>query len=191
MSTYNSLPEDLPIPIDDGKAKHLIGLEMPNISLKSTDLKIKNLKEITKPITVLYVYPKNGVPGKPLPEGWDLIPGARGCTPEACGFRDNFSNFTQENIQVFGLSSQSTSYQSDFVKNQNLSFEIFSDDKFELGDALNLPRFEINNEVLYKRLTLIVKDSKIVHCFYPIFPPDKHAIEVLTWLKMNNWLDNK
>jgi peroxiredoxin len=177
------LPPDLPRPVDDGAARHLIGTLMPKILLCSTAGRIIDVSDLGAPRTVIYCYPMTGVPGKPLPEGWDLIPGARGCTPQTCGFRDHHEELRALHAEVFGLSTQSTEYQREMAERLHLPFEILSDAVFELCEALRLPTFEASGVRLLKRLTLIVREGRIEHVFYPVFPPNESADEVLRWLR--------
>ena len=181
-----SLPSDLPPPDDDGAADHLVGLEVPAITLTGTGGGQVALEDLGPGRTVLYVYPLSGKPGIDLPDGWDAIPGARGCTPEACGFRDHHAELRAAGAAaVFGLSSQSTEYQAELAQRLQLPFEILSDPDLELADALRLPSFTADARRLYARLTLVVTDGRIEHAFYPIFPPDQHAAQVLAWLREN------
>jgi peroxiredoxin len=177
------LPSDLPQPINDGSAKHLVSMPVPQISLPSTAGRMVEVSDLSAPRTVLYCYPMTGVPGKPLPEGWDMIPGARGCTPQACSFRDHHREISELNAEVFGLSTQTTQYQLEMAERLHLPFEILSDSEFKLCDALRLPTFEVDGMRLVKRITLILRGGRIEHVFYPIFPPDKTANQVLGWLK--------
>jgi peroxiredoxin len=177
------LPSNLPRPADDGAADHLLGLAMPHLSLPSTAGRTVDLADAQGPTTVVYCYPMTGVPGRHLPGGWDSIPGARGCTPQTCGFRDRYSTFVDRGARVFGLSTQSTEYQREMATRLQLPFEILSDDRFALCDALCLPTFEVEGVRLLKRLTLIVEQGRIEHVFYPVFPPNESADEVLRWLK--------
>jgi peroxiredoxin len=179
------LPADLPIPEDDGAADHLRGAAMPDIALPATSGQdVRVAAAGPEPRTVLYAYPRTGRPGEPsLVEDWDLIPGARGCTPEACAFRDHFAELREAGAQVFGVSTQSTEYQREAAERLHLPFALLSDASLELTRALRLPTFEAAGETLLKRLTLIVRDGKIEHVFYPVFPPDGHAREVLDWLQ--------
>ena len=179
------LPHNLPRPADDGAAKHLAGMEMPEISLTSTTGKQVLLSNLKAARTVIYCYPMTGVPGKPLPEGWDMIPGARGCTPQTCGFRDQYREFANLQTEVFGLSTQITEYQREMADRLQLPFEILSDSAFKLTDALHLPTFDVDGKRLLKRLTLIVRNGCIEHALYPVFPPDQSVTEVLDWLKAN------
>jgi peroxiredoxin len=182
MSDYTALPTGLPVPEDDGAADHLRGLRMPDLTLTATngvDVNPANLGGTT----VVYIYPMTGVPGVPLPEGWDLIPGARGCTPESCGFRDHFVELQTAGASgVFGLSSQTTDYQREVADRLHLPFALLSDPGLELAGALQLPTFGVDGMRLYKRITLVVRDGLIDHVFYPVFPPNGHAEAVLAWL---------
>jgi peroxiredoxin len=178
-----SLPADLPAPVDDGAADHLPGLAMPHVELPSTAGRVVSLDRLGPGRTVLYIYPMTGQPGVDLPEGWDSIPGARGCTPETCGFRDHYGELTAAGAEsVYGLSSQSTDYQAELAGRLGLPFEILSDTGRELAEALDLPTFTAGDQRLYSRLTLVIADGRIEHVFYPIFPPDEHAAQVLAWL---------
>ncbi len=180
---YNALPEGLPVPEDDGAADHLLGLVLPSIPLSSTGACEVDLAKLKGP-TVLYCYPKSGVPGAPLPDGWDAIPGARGCTPEACSFRDHFAGLKAAGAaHVFGLSTQTRAYQQELHERLHLPFPLLSDAKLELAGALGLPTFDAWGDTLIKRITLIIRDAAIEHVFYPVFPPDRHAEEVVTWLR--------
>jgi peroxiredoxin len=177
------LPSDLPQPIDDGAAKHLWKLRVPKVSLGSTAGRIVDLSDLSALRTVLYCYPMTGVPGKPLPAGWDLIPGARGCTPQACSFRDHHQEISELNAEVFGLSTQTTQYQLEMAERLHLPFEVLSDSEFKLCDALRLPTFEVDGTRLVRRITLILRGGRIEHVFYPVFRPDKSGSQVLDWLK--------
>jgi peroxiredoxin len=184
VSDYMSLPTDLPAPEDDGAADHLRGTRVPHIELPSTGGGDVALDELGPGRAVVYVYPMTGQPGVDLPEGWNAIPGARGCTPEACGFRDHYADLRAAGAAtVYGLSSQSTAYQAELAERLGLPFEILSDSEHELARALDLPTFTAGGQLLYKRLTLIIADGRIEHAFYPIFPPDEHAAQVLGWLR--------
>ena len=181
MSTYESLPSDLPAPVDDGAADHLVGGEMPSVSFKSTSTSPVDLSQ-TVGGSVIYIYPKTGRPDQPMPEGWEAIPGARGCTPEACNFRDHHADLAELGTDVFGFSCQTTDYQAEMAERLHLPFPILSDPGFALADALGLPTFEAFGERLYTRLSLFVTDGVIEHVWYPIFPPDRHASAVVDWL---------
>ena len=181
----SDLPANLPRPKDDGGARHLRGMRLPDLDLPSTANRLVNLSRISAPRIVVYCYPMTGQPGKPLPAGWDDIPGARGCTPETCGFRDHHKDLEKLHADVYGVSTQSTAYQQEMVKRLEVPFEVLSDEKMAFTRALKLPTFTVEGVTLIKRLTLIVRDRKIEKVFYPVFPPDKHAEEVIAWLKAN------
>ena len=182
-TNLNALPANLPRPKDDGGARHLKGMALPDLELASTSNRRVNLSKLSAPRVVLYAYPMTGRPDRTLPQGWDDIPGARGCTPETCGFRDHHKDLAKLHAEVFGVSTQSTDYQQEMVKRLEVPFEVLSDEQFALTKALRLPTFTVEGMTLLKRLTLIVKDGRIEHVFYPVFPPDKHADEVIAWLK--------
>jgi peroxiredoxin len=177
------LPADLPEPEDDGAADHLAGMKLPPVELTSTDGRRANLSALGGR-TVIYAYPWTGRPGQPLlAEDWDEIPGARGCTPETCGFRDHHAELAALGAAVFGLSTQDTAYQRELAERLGLPFSILSDAGLELTSALRLPTFEVAGKTLIKRITLLVRDGAIEHVWYPVFPPDRHAAEVLAWLE--------
>jgi peroxiredoxin len=178
------LPGDLPVPVDDGAADHLPGAAMPPVSLEATDGRTVDLAALGPGRTVVYAYPMTGRPGVDLPDGWDEIPGARGCTPESCAFRDHFADLTAAGAgAVFGLSSQDTEYQREAVERLHLPFPMLSDPGLQLAVTLGLPTFETAGMRLYQRLTLVVADGRAEHVFYPVFPPDGHAAQVLAWLR--------
>jgi len=179
----SELPANLPVPKDDGGARHLRGMAIPDLELPSTANRRVNLAKISAPRIVVYCYPMTGQPGKALPAGWDDIPGARGCTPETCGFRDHHKDLAKLRAEVFGVSTQSTAYQQEMVKRLEVPFEVLSDEHLAFARALKLPTFTIDGMTLIKRLTLILRDHRIEHVFYPVFPPDKHADEVIAWLQ--------
>jgi peroxiredoxin len=180
-----TLPDDLPRPTDDGAAGHLAGAELPALALPATDGSSVELRSLERR-TVVYAYPRTGRPGEPsLVEDWDLIPGARGCTPEACGFRDHHAELAAGGAGVFGLSTQDTDYQRELAERLGLPFPILSDAGLELSRALRLPTFEVGGETLLKRLTMLVSGGRIERVWYPVFPPDRHAVEVLGWLEAN------
>lgn len=184
MSDYQQLPGNLPVPQDDGAAGHLPGAAMPPLVLRDTSGNEVTLDQLGPGRTVIYLYPLTGRPGVDLPNGWDAIPGARGCTPEACGFRDHYAGFQAAGARaVYGLSSQSTDYQAELAARLGLPFSILSDPALALADALGLPTFEARGKRLFSRLTLLVTNGRIEHASYPIFPPDQHAAEVLEWLR--------
>lgn len=176
------LPDDLPAPADDGAARHLAGMRVPSLALDATDGSQVNLAQL-RGRTVVYAYPRTGQPGQPLPTGWDAIPGARGCTPQSCGFRDHFADLQARGVaQVFGLSTQDTAYQREAAERLRLPFALLSDAELRLAETLGLPTFEVDGMRLLRRLTLIIDDGAIAHVFYPVFPPDRSAAEVLAWL---------
>jgi peroxiredoxin len=183
MSDYRSLPDDLPLPDDDGAADHLPGLPMPSVALGCSSGGEMDLAALGSRRTILYVYPMTGTPGVALPDGWDEIPGARGCTPESCAFRDHFTQLREAGADaVYGLSTQDLATQRDVVARLALPYPLLADPDVALGRALDLPTFGAGGLVRYRRLTLVVVDGCIEHVFYPIFPPDGHAGEVLAWL---------
>ena len=170
------------MPQDDGACNHLVRFKVPGIALASTCGGSMNLSG-QKGRTVVYCYPMTGVPGVALPAGWDQIPGARGCTPESCGFRDRFEQFVELRVTIYGLSTQSTEYQREAVQRLKLPFAILSDCELRFTRALRLPKFIVDGKELIKRLTLIIRDGVIEKVFYPVFPPDRHAEEVVAWLE--------
>jgi peroxiredoxin len=177
------LPPGLPEPVDDGGADHLPGLRLPSLALPATDGSRVDLSALPG-LTVAYAYPWTGRPGQPLlAEDWDLIPGARGCTPETCGFRDHHAELAKLGASVHGLSTQESDYQRELVERLGLPFTILSDADLALTGALSLPAFEVAGRTLLKRLTLLVRDGEIEHVWYPVFPPDRHAAEVVAWLR--------
>ncbi len=182
-ANYEQLPADLPVPEDDGAADHLPGLVLPMLPLESTSGETIDLAKVGRPRAIVYVYPMTGRPGVPLLEGWDQIPGARGCTPESMGFRDHYAELTGLGAEVFGLSSQDPEDQAEAAARLRLPFPLLSDSGLMLADQLRLPTFEAGDRPRYKRLTLVLNGGQIEHVFYPVFPPDKHAAEVLAWLQ--------
>ncbi|MGB3488276.1 MAG: peroxiredoxin [Xanthobacteraceae bacterium] len=176
----------IPAPQDDGAARHLIGAALPPVSLLATNDAMVMLAELSGR-TVVFGYPRTGEPGKiALVDDWDMIPGARGCTPQTCAFRDLFANLKAAGAQhVFGLSTQSNAYQSEMAGRLHLPFPVLSDEALELTRALDLPTMEVAGLVMIKRLALIIDDGRITHVFYPVFPPDRNAGDVLAWLKDN------
>lgn len=176
------LPKDLPVPQDDGACRHLTGMRLPQIALLSTAGRRVDISWLAGR-TIVYCYPRTGRPDQELPTGWNAIPGARGCTPQSCAFRDHFEELKRAGAaQVFGLSTQDTAYQREAVTRLHLPFELLSDAKLELAKALDLPTFEVDGMKLIKRLTLIASDGVISKVFYPVFPPDRNAGDVLDWL---------
>ena len=182
-----NLPTDLPIPTDDGGADHLTGLHLPDVTLTATNGKKITLSAIGGRV-VIYIYPMTGRPDVALPDGWEQVPGARGCTPQSCSFRDHYQELQRLNSQVYGLSTQSTDYQQEAKARLHLPFEMLSDVDLALKEALNLPMMnaaDVAGMQLYKRLTIIAVDGKIERVFYPVFPPDKNIDDVLAWLNTN------
>jgi peroxiredoxin len=177
------LPDNLPVPKDDGAAKHLYGLRLPDIALQATDGGAVNLSRLAGR-SVVYVYPRTGRPGQVLPTGWDAIPGARGCTPQSCGFRDHFAELKSLGVaQLYGLATQDGDYQCEVVERLHLPFALLSDRELKFARALKLPTFEVDGMTLFKRMALVIDDGLIAKVFYPVFPPDKSAEEVIAWLR--------
>ena len=185
MADYRVLPPDLPAPLDDGAAEHLPGLRLPSLALPATrGGEVDPAAVAARAGTlVLYVYPRTGTPGEPSPDGWDAIPGARGCTPQSCAFRDHHAELRALGADVLGLSAQPVAEQAAFAAREQLPFALLSDPALRLAAALTLPTFEVAGMRLYKRITLIVRDGAIAHAFYPVFPPDRNAADVLAWLR--------
>jgi len=184
MHNPNVLPPNIPVPQDDGAAKHLPSTTLPDLSLPATDGAQINLSKL-KGRTVVYIYPRTGVPGVDTLPGWDQIPGARGCTPQSCSFRDHFGELKRLGVaQLFGLSTQDTAYQQEVATRLHLPFAILSDEKLALTKALKLPTFTTSGMTLLKRMALVIDDGMIVKAFYPVFPPDKNAEVVIAWLRL-------
>ena len=180
---YTTLPADLPEPFDDGAAAHLPRMQLPNLALPATTGGRVTLSHLPG-LTIVYAYPRTGVPGEPLPEGWDAIPGARGCTPQSCAFRDHFEELKGLGVDhLFGLSTQDPEFQREMAERLHLPFPILSDADLALTRALRLPTFKVADMVLLKRLTLVLRDGVIEHVFYPVFPPDRSAETVVAWLR--------
>jgi peroxiredoxin len=177
------LPADLPVPVDDGAARHLPGRRLPALALASTAGRQVRLDALGAAWTVLFCYPRTGRPDEPGPPDWDAIPGARGCTPQSCSYRDHHAELRALGAQVFGVSTQTTAYQQEMAERLHLPYEVLSDAEFRLTDALALPTFEAGGMRLLKRLTLLVRDGSIEACFYPVFPPDADAQRVVGWLR--------
>jgi peroxiredoxin len=182
-AAYEQLPDGLPGPLDDGAADHLVGRPVPAIALPATTGGRRDLAEIAATRSVLFIYPRTGQPGVALPEGWDEIPGARGCTPETMGFRDHEAAFTAAGVAVYGLSSQDPAYQAELAQRLDVRFPILSDENLQLARALNLPTFHAAGQELYTRITLVLAEGQVEHVFYPVFPTDTHAARVLDWLR--------
>jgi peroxiredoxin len=181
------LPENLPLPVDDGATNHLLGLQIPTIPLMSTAGKIVNLGSLSGR-TIVYCYPRTGKPDTDVPQGWNEIPGARGCTPQSCAFRDRYQELKALGVECFGLSTQTTEYQQEAVSRLHLPFDLLSDVELTFTKCLQLPTFEVESMTLIKRLTLIVANGCIEKVFYPVFPPDRNAQQVIDWLA-NNTVD--
>jgi peroxiredoxin len=178
-----TLPADLPEPVDDGAADHLSGRRLPDVILPATDGALVRLDRAVKR-TIVYAYPRTGRPGAPaLSPDWDAIPGARGCTPESCAFRDHYGELEALGANVYGLSTQDTAYQREAARRLRLPFPLLSDAELRLARALALPTFEVVGQTLHRRLTFVVREGEIEHVWYPVFPPDRHAEEVVAWLR--------
>jgi peroxiredoxin len=181
VDDIRTLPPDLPVPVDDGACAHLAGMRMPPVTLDSTAGHGVRLSDLPGR-TVVYCYPRTGEDGLEPPPGWNQIPGARGCTPQTCGFRDRYAAFRDAGAEVFGMSTQATDYQREMVERLDVGFEILSDSRLEMVNALQLPTFVFRDMTLIKRLTLFINDSVIEHFIYPVFPPDRSADVALQWL---------
>jgi peroxiredoxin len=179
----NILPADLPAPTDDGAARHLGGVQLPLLPLPATDGSAVDLSALTGR-TVVYIYPRTGRPGQKLPDGWDAIPGARGCTPQSCSFRDHFAELRGLGVaHLYGLSTQDSDYQREAAERLHLPFALLSDAGLQLTRALGLPAFVVEGMTLIKRMVLVIDDGKITKVFYPVFPPDESAGTVAAWLR--------
>src|SRR5580704_197362 len=189
MNQKNLLEVDwsqIPAPTDDGAADHLVGQTIPPVALMATDDTSVTLSALPGR-SVVFGYPRTGEPGKiSLVDDWDMIPGARGCTPQTCAFRDLFAELKAAGVEhVFGLSTQSNAYQTEMASRLHLPFPVLSDEKLEMTEALKLPTMEVAGLTLIKRLALVLDDARVTHVFYPVFPPDRNAGDVLEWLKQN------
>ena len=181
MTDLHRVPADLPVPTDDGACDHLPGLRLPALALPGTDGQMHDLSGLPGR-TVLYVYPRTGEPGQPLPTDWDVIPGARGCTPQSCAFRDHHAELRAAGARVYGLSTQDPAYQREAAGRLHLPFALLSDETLAFGRALRLPTFVADGMTLLRRVTLIVRGGRVEHVFYPVFPPGRNAADVLAWL---------
>jgi peroxiredoxin len=184
------LPEGIPIPTDDGAADHLPGMRIPSVPLISISGDTVDLSALSGK-TVVYCYPMTGRPDRDPPQGWDEIPGARGCTPQSCSFRDHHAELRDLDARVFGLSTQDTEYQKEAAGRLHLPFQLLSDEKLAFAEALSLPAFEAEGMIVLKRLTLVIEDGRIEKVFYPVFPPSKNAEEVLAWLRQERSRANR
>jgi peroxiredoxin len=183
MSTdFGSLPADLPVPVDDGASDHLPGSDVPAVALPSTLGGELDLAEAARERVVVYVYPRTGVPDQPSPDGWDDIPGARGCTPESCAFRDAREELARRGASLVGISAQTPDEQAEFAQREHIPYPLLSDHDLVLADRMGVPTFEAGGQRLFKRLTFVADEGRIVKVFYPVFPPDRNADEVLAWL---------
>ena len=184
-SDYRSLPPDLPAPVDDGAADHLAGMPVPAVRLPSTQGGAIDLAAAAAGSgrVVVYVYPRTGTPGEPLIEGWDDIPGARGCTPQSCAFRDSVSAFAEHGATLLGISTQAPEDQAEFAARERIPYPLLSDERLALARELRLPTFEAGGLTHYRRLTFVAREERIEHVFYPVFPPDRNAADVLAWLE--------
>ena len=184
MSTdFSSLPEGLPVPVDDGAADHLRGSEVPAVALPSTLGGALDVAEAAREPLVVYIYPRTGTPGQPLLDGWDDIPGARGCTPQSCAFRDAQQELARHGATLIGISAQTPEEQAEFAEREHIPYPLLSDQDLAVADAMGLPTFETSGLRLYKRLTFVAEEGRIVKVFYPVFPPDRNAGDVLAWLE--------
>jgi peroxiredoxin/RimJ/RimL family protein N-acetyltransferase len=183
VSDYTALPEGLPVPVDDGGAEGLVGSPLPDLPLPSTRDGEVSLAEAGAGLLVAYVYPMTGTPGTALPEGWDDIPGARGCTPQSCAYRDARAEFRSLGADLLGISAQTPAEQAEFAAREHIPYPLLSDDGLRLAEALGLPTFAVEGRGLYRRLTFVAAAGRIVKVFYPVFPPDRDAAEVLAWLR--------
>jgi peroxiredoxin len=180
MSIYQ-LPANLPVPVDDGACDHLLDQAVPNLTLESSQGPV-DLPELGVALGVLYVYPRTGRPDRPTPDAWDAIPGARGCTPQSCAFRDLAQELAALGVRVAGLSSQTLEEQREFAEREHMPFPVIADPERKLGAALRLPTFRFEGVELYKRLTLVLQAGRVAKVFYPVFPPDRNASDVIAWL---------
>ena len=176
-----SLPPGLPVPVDDGACAHLTGMRAPAVALASTSGDRIDLSALTG-TTVVYAYPRTGHPDRDPPPGWDAVPGARGCTPQSCAFRDLHAEIGALGARVFGLSTQTTEEQREVRERLHLPFELLSDADLALTGAMRLPTFSIATLILLKRFTLVLNGGRVEKVFYPVFPPDRNAADVREWL---------
>jgi peroxiredoxin len=183
MADLHSTPRDLPIPADDGAAVHLPGARLPAVVLAANRGETVDLADAADGTLVVYVYPATGVPGRPLPTGWDEVPGARGCTPQSCAFRDHVRDLDDLGASVMGLSAQSAAEQREFAEREHIPYPLLNDSEFVFAAELGIPTFELDAVRYYRRLTLIARAGQIAKVFYPVFPPQQNAAEVVAWLR--------
>lgn len=183
---FQALPPDLPVPKDDGAADHLTGSLVPSVALLATTGEPVDLAAAAQGTTVVYVYPMTGAPDRPIPDGWDRIPGARGCTPQSCAFRDSASELSALGATVFGLSAQGLPGQIEFAAREHIPYPLLNDSEFRLAADLDLPTFEVEDKRYYRRLTFIARAGRIVKTFYPVFTPQDNARDVVAWLSAGN-----
>lgn len=178
------LPAGLPVPIDDGACDHLVGMELPDVELAGIDGQFRSLRCASSPWLVLYTYPRTGGPGVHLPDDWDRIPGARGCTPQGCAFRDHAGELADLGATVWAVSAQPVEEQADFARRMHIPFPLLNDTDRQLSRApLRLPTFAAAGTVLYRRVTILARQSRIEHVMYPVFPPDENAADVVAYLR--------
>ena len=182
-SDYSGLPADLPVPVDDGAAGHLAGTSLPAVSLQATGGVTIDLDVPASGALVVYVYPATGVPGRALPDGWDATPGARGCTPQSCAFRDRHADLVDLGAAIVGLSAQPIAEQEEFAAREHLPYPLLNDSAFALEREIGVPTFELGGRRYYRRLTLVAVAGRIEKVFYPVFPPQENAAEVAAWLR--------
>lgn len=181
----HDLPDDLPVPADDGAGDRLLNAAIPPVVLPTTACGDVDLSTVSMGVgyLVVYVYPQTGVPGQPVPPGWDRIPGARGCTPQSCAYRERADELTRLGASVFGLSAQPLDEQREFAEREHLPYPLLNDSDFRLARDLALPTFEANGARYYRRLTFVARAGRIVKVFYPVFPPQDNAADVVAWLR--------
>jgi peroxiredoxin len=181
-SDLYTLPEGLPVPADDGACDHLLGKMLPQLTLESSQGPV-SMRALSMDRLVLYVYPRTGRPDRPAGPEWDAIPGARGCTPQSCAFRDHKAELDEVGAAVAGLSAQPLDEQIEFAERNHIPYPVIADPERKLGAALGLPSFEFGDLTLYKRVTLVIEACAVAKIFYPVFPPDQNAAEVVSWLR--------
>lgn len=183
----NALPVGLPAPVDDGGADHLVGAVLPPVVLETSTGAPVTLNKVSPGRWVLFIYPSSGDPDAAIPDGWDQIPGARGCSQEACSFRDNLAALRNHGVnEVLALSSDRAEYQNFLIERFHLSYPMISDPHLELAESMGLPTFTAAGSALYKRLTMVIDGDTVEHVFYPVFPPDTHADEVVDWVRRHS-----